>query len=87
MLAQHQPGNIVEDRGFKSTSAEGESPFRGPHRLTILSRHGKRIQPYSRYSAEREVLFKSGTRFRVLKRVDNKKAKIVKITLQELNGE
>ena len=35
-------------------------------RLVITSRHGKAIERLSQHPSEREVLFKAGTRFRVL---------------------
>ncbi len=62
------------------TSASVGRGFGGNVRFTIRSLHGKRIDRLSRYPSEREVLFRAGTRFRVLKR--ERRGGIVEIELE-----
>ena len=66
VLAEHQVGKTVTYEAFTSTStAHG---FRRQHRFVIYSRHGKLIERYSGHEVEREVLFRAGSRFKVLER-------------------
>ncbi|GEM_PF-4940362 len=58
-------GEITED-AFTSTSTDPEKAFNGPVRYVIFSKHGKFVDPYSSAEGEDEVLFKAGTKFRVL---------------------
>ncbi len=63
-IAGYVPGSVVTEAAF--TSASVGRGFGGNVRFTIRSLHGKRIDGLSRYPSEREVLFRAGTRFRVL---------------------
>jgi len=68
VLAAHQVGEIVTYKAFTSTST-GHG-FSKPHRFTISSKRGKLIERYSGHEVENEVLFRAGTRFKVLERED-----------------
>ena len=63
-FAKYVPGQVATEYAF--TSASMGRGFGGNAVFTIRSRHGKRIDGLSRYPSEREMLFKAGTRFRVL---------------------
>ena len=63
-LAKYKKGKIVTEDAFTSASAEGKAAFQGPHRFVVYSRKGKRIQAYSDFPDEREVLFPPETRFK-----------------------
>lgn len=64
VLARYQPGQVVTELGFTSTG----KPFKGDVRFEIHGRHGKLVQPYSAHPSEEEVLFRSGTKFGVVRR-------------------
>ncbi len=80
-LAKHQVDNTVLYAAFTSTSAT--APYDGPNRFVIQSKHGKCIQPYSAYATEHEVLFAAGTRFLVVRRVND--GDFIQIGLEELD--
>jgi hypothetical protein len=61
----YQVGMIKEERAF--TSAAKGKGFGGKVKYQIQSKTGKDVSTYSQHSGEKEVLFKSGTRFRVVK--------------------
>jgi hypothetical protein len=63
-LASYKPGTIREERGFTSTS-KSMHVWGGDLKFTIQSKTGRSIEHISKHSGEHEVLFKSGTRFRV----------------------
>lgn len=64
VLARYQPGQVVTELGFTSTG----KPFKGDVRFEIHGKHGKLVQQYSAHPSEEEVLFRSGTKFVVVKR-------------------
>jgi hypothetical protein len=65
-LAEHQVGAIVTYKAFTSASiGNGHNEI---HRFLIHSKTGKRITPFSVFSGEEEVLFQSGTQFRIMSR-------------------
>jgi hypothetical protein len=66
VLAKHQPGTIVTYAEF--TSASTGPGFGGPHRFKIEGKHGKDVRFLSAHPGEEEILFKPGTRFKVMKR-------------------
>jgi phage-related protein (TIGR01555 family) len=76
-VAMYKPGMIIEERGFTSTSTA--SGFGGNTRFEVKGKTGRDISKLSHYPGEAEVLFKAGTRFKVISNVDNK------ITLEEVN--
>ena len=63
-ITKYVPDQIVTETAF--TSASLGRDFGGNVRFIINARHGKRIERLSQHPSEREVLFKAGTRFRVL---------------------
>ena len=81
-VARYVPGRIVTEAAF--TSASIGKGFSGNVRFTIHGRHGKRIERLSAYPSEREVLFKAGTRFRVLN-VRPEGNRRVKIEMEEVD--
>ena len=80
-IAGYVPGSVVTEAAFTSASV-GRS-FGGNVRFTIRSLHGKRIDRLSRYPSEREVLFRAGTRFRVLS--SRREGGLTKIELEEVD--
>lgn len=80
--ARYQPGETVTELAFTSASV-GRAAFGGNHRFVIQSRHGKRVEEWSAYRNEREVLFAAGTRFRVL-RVE-KAGSVTEVWLEEVD--
>lgn len=82
VLSSYVVGSVVIEKGFSSSSYSGERFKKLPHRLLIHSKSGKIIQSLSVLPNEDEVLFKSGTKFKVLKRTQTKSYLLVE--LQEL---
>ena len=68
-------GEVFEDKGFVSTSLKKGLEFNGKHKFVITSKRGKRINGLSQKPGEREVLFRDGTKFRVLN-IEEKGSKI-----------
>jgi hypothetical protein len=66
-VALYEPGYVIEERGFMSTS-KTQGTWSGSHNFTIHGKNGKDIQKLSSHPSEAEVLFKSGSRFKVLSR-------------------
>lgn len=68
VLAQHEVGNIVTYDAFTSTSKKQDWVWGGGgHRFVIYAgRNGKLVEQLSHHRSEEEVLFKTGTRFKVL---------------------
>ncbi len=66
LLAKYEPGQVVKEDAFTSTSAK--RGFRGNTQFEIVSSNGKYIAPYAepRFRNQEEVLFDKGTRFQVL---------------------
>ena len=64
-LARHKVGDVVQYFAF--TSADVTKPYPGQAKLIIRSRRGKRIADYSGTPGDDEVLFRTDSRFRVLK--------------------
>lgn len=76
LLAQYKVGQIVTEQGFTSTStniAVAEEFSRNVF-YTILSKTGKDIKNLAEFSGEDEVLFRSGTKFKILA-LENKNGK------------
>lgn len=75
-LAKYKVGQIITEKGFTSTSSNMAvaQAFSGNVFYTIFSKTGKAIKDFSEFSGEDEVLFRSGTKFKVLA-VENKNGK------------
>ena len=56
---------IVEERGFTSSSKK-EDTWHGSYHYEIKSKHGKDVSSMSLHTSESEVLFQSGSRFKVI---------------------
>jgi hypothetical protein len=82
VLAIYQPGNIVSDPAFLSTSKKTE--YSGPHRLLIHSKTGKDISTFSNFGSEDEVLFRPDVKFRVIKRTTTSDH-VIEIELDEVD--
>ncbi|MCQ9122762.1 phage minor head protein [Rodentibacter caecimuris] len=84
VLALYSVGEIVTEKGFVSSSRDEFERFDSarPHRLLIHSKNGKIIEKISILPLEYEVLFRSGTKFKVLKRTQKKEYLLIE--LQEL---
>lgn len=64
----YQPGKVVTERGFMSSSKSSnrvENLPPGAFGYVVSGKTGRSIERVSTYPNEREILFKSGTRFRV----------------------
>lgn len=83
-LAAYSVGEVVTEKGFVSSSRDEFERFDSarPHRLLIHSKNGKIIEKISVLPLEYEVLFKSGIKFKVLKRTQEKGYLLIE--LQEL---
>lgn len=71
VLVQHKVGEILTYKAFTSTSKS--RLFQYPHCLRISGKSGRDISQLSHSPGEEEVLFKSGTKFKVLKRTEDPK--------------
>jgi hypothetical protein len=71
-LARYQPGVVVTERAFVSTSMDPGvarfAAFAGNVEFKILSTTGRDISSISMFPSEREVLFPTGVQFYVLDR-------------------
>ncbi len=61
----YKVGQVVEERAFTSTSTK-DHIWSGDYRFEIHGKTGRSIEKLSSHPGEAEVLFKMGTRFRVL---------------------
>lgn len=67
---QYRPGLVFREKAFLSTSRNPEE-FNSLIKFQIISKNGKDIEEFS-LPSEKEVLFKAGTKFKVLKLVTDK---------------
>jgi SPP1 gp7 family putative phage head morphogenesis protein len=65
-LSTYTPGAIVEEHAFISTSTGDRAAFSGNMFMKIKSKTGVLVQDFSKFTGEREVLYKPGTRLRVI---------------------
>ena len=74
-IAVYEPGKVVPEKAFTSTSADPDRAFGGNVRFVIDSRTGRDVAPYSNHP-EAEILFDRNTSFTVLdKQFDEKTGK------------
>ncbi|MGW4241940.1 ADP-ribosyltransferase [Nocardia sp. NPDC004722] len=71
VLARYQLGVVVTEKAFTSTSANESQAFLGNARFNIFSRYGRSVVKYSSSPWEREVLFFSGSKFLVVRRLED----------------
>jgi hypothetical protein len=73
MLARYRPGEVITEYAFLSTSLNPavarSSAFAGNVEFRIVSLSGRDISSFSKFPAEQEILFRSGTEFYVIDRV------------------
>jgi SPP1 gp7 family putative phage head morphogenesis protein len=83
ILMRYNVGEVLEEAGFTSTTHKAMSGVGSTqYKLVIKSKGGRVIDAVSRYTEEYEVLFKAGTRFRVVKKDMNKRT----VWLEEVEG-
>lgn len=70
VMKQYCKGCVVEEKAFTSTTINS-SYSKAPLQFVIHSKTGAYIAPLSSAPMEEEVLFKSGTRFKVLSKTKN----------------
>lgn len=85
---RYQPGKTVQEKAFTSTSlAKGgaSSAVKGKYNVQfrITSKTGREI-PISRFTAEKEILFKSNTKFKVVSNAPVKGRNVREIHLEEV---
>lgn len=88
---QYEPGSVATMKGFTSTSRSPNPSYKAFNstgannsRFIIQSKTGKHIERVSNYVPEQEVLFRSGTSFRVVSRTWNAERKTWDIKLAEI---
>nr|WP_240948009.1 ADP-ribosyltransferase [Planosporangium mesophilum] len=73
ILARYEPGQVVTERAFTSTSQDpnvAQGAFNGNTLMTITGKNGRDIAPFSNYP-EAEILYDKGTNFKVISKVWN----------------
>lgn len=86
-LDRYQPGKVIREHGYMSSTkgGKGSSPFSGNVRFLIDGKTGKYVNPISKNSgSENEVLFKTGTHFLVTNRYQEKNTGITAIHMREV---
>lgn len=71
-MSRYKVGSTITEKGFISTTTKRNTGFGGDTRFVIHSKTGKQIWDHSDHPREREVLFQSGTKFKVLARKKTK---------------
>ena len=66
-FAKYPLGAVVEWPGFTSSTTDEDMAYDGNMLFTILSRTGRILGSYSDIPHELEVMFRTGTKFRVLR--------------------
>lgn len=83
VLINYVVGNIITEKAFLSSSYDEYERFeKRQHRLLIHSKKGKKIENISAIVSENEVLFKSNSKFKVIKRIQTKDYLLIE--LQEI---
>lgn len=70
-VARYRVGDEVGELGFTSTSLDPDEAFMGQLKYVIESSSGVDVSKFSNIPQEAEILFRPGTRFKVLKVEDN----------------
>ncbi|MFI7577361.1 ADP-ribosyltransferase [Micromonospora sp. NPDC049497] len=68
LLARYEPGQVVTERAFTSTSTDprvAQGAFDGNTVMVISGRNGRDVAPYSEYPDEAEILYDQATNFKV----------------------
>lgn len=72
-IARYKVGATVTEKGFVSTSAKRDPGFAGNVKFVIHSKTGRQIWDHSNHPKEKEILFHSKTKFKVLAKKYNPK--------------
>lgn len=86
LLARYEPGRVVTERGFTSTSRDvtvAQGDFGGNALFTVTGRSGRAVAPVSQFPGESEILYDRGTAFRVTGRTWDGGLRKWLITLEE----
>ena len=83
--ASYIPGSIHTWAAFSSSSRKKEKAFRGNTRFVVKGKRGKDIRAYSAYATEDEVLFKAGTKMRVVGTPSRASGGVVEIEVEEVD--
>jgi hypothetical protein len=78
---QHSVGQIVTYPAFTSSSSNTVG-WTGSHKMTIFSKTGRFIAPYSQHPKESEIIFKPGSKFKVIERRTD--GKFTYVTVEEI---
>lgn len=65
-VAKYEPGKLVIEPHFTSTSVAKDAAFPGNTEFVIRSSNGKDVSILSEFPGEKEVFFAPGTQFKVL---------------------
>ena len=87
LLAQYQPGAIIIEHAFTSTTQKASMVFPGNVVFKILSKTGKDISPYSVFPDELEVVFAQGVVFEVIGLTEGVDVGTTVITMAERSNE
>jgi hypothetical protein len=82
VLAKYVPGETVTEEAFTSTSYAESGQYTGSVQFRIRSKDGRLVEALSRYDNEKEVLFRPGSKFKVLDKVRD--GDRVVITMEEV---
>ena len=81
----YKPGRIVEERAFTSTSKSSSFAEDGAVTYEIKGYTGRDVTALSKYKSENEVLFRSGTRFKVTS-AESKSDGRLHVKMEEIRG-
>jgi hypothetical protein len=65
-LGRYKVGSTITEKGFTSATTKRDTGFGGNTHIIIHSASGKQVWAHSNHPKEKEVLFKNGTKFKVL---------------------
>jgi len=83
-LARYEPGTVVREAGFTSTTMDPTRGFRGNVRFVIESVGGRDVSSVSQFPQQAEVLFDRGAAFEVLAQDVDPASGLVQIYLREV---
>ncbi|HEU4613419.1 MAG TPA: ADP-ribosyltransferase domain-containing protein [Kofleriaceae bacterium] len=85
VLAKYVPGQTVTEEAFTSSSYAESGQYAGNVQFRIKSKDGRLVESLSRYDNEKEVLFKPGSKFKVVDK--ERDGDRVVITMEEVEGD
>jgi uncharacterized protein YukE len=86
LLSRYQPGQVVTERGFTSTSTNpnvANQNFDGNTMMVVTGRSGRDMEAHTAVPGESEILYNQGTNFRVLSKTWDNDLKKWVIVLEE----